>query len=176
MSIATRTGDQGTTALMFGRRVSKADPRVEAYGTVDELNAAIGAARASCRDKRVAQRLLQIQKELVILMGELAVAVEDRARYQKQGFKFVVAEMVERLGRWVTEIEAQRPRFDGWSTPGATPTAAALDVARTVCRRAERRVVALGETRRKRNPEVIRYLNRLGDLLWLMARQEETRS
>src|SRR5512143_3781471 len=119
MSIATKTGDKGTTALMFGRRVSKADPRVDAYGTVDELNAAIGVARATNRDRWATKRLLAIQKELIILMGELAVAVEDRARYQRQGFQFVTAEMVERLGRWVTEIEAQRPRFDGWSTPGA---------------------------------------------------------
>src|SRR5437764_86963 len=109
-------------------------------------------------------------------MGELAVAIEDRERYQKQGFKFVAAETVERLGRFVTEIEKQQPKFDGWATPGGTPTAAALDVARTVCRRAERRVVALGEDCKKLNPEVIRYLIRLADLLWLMARKEETLS
>lgn len=176
MSIATKTGDDGTTALMYGRRVSKNDPRVEAYGTVDELNAAIGVARAACKDKWTAKQLLEIQKELVILMGELAVAVEDRNRYRKQGFKFVSARMVERLGRLVTEIEAQHPKFDGWATPGATPTAAALDMARTICRRAERRVAALGEERRKLNPVVIKFLNRLADLLWLMARREETRA
>src|ERR1041385_8891616 len=139
MSIATKTGDDGTTALMYGRRVSKADPRVEAYGTVDELNAAIGLARSSCKDQWIAGRILDVQKELVTLMGELAVAPEDRERYQKQGFKVVTADMTERVGEWVVEIEKQQPKFDGWATPGATPTAAALDVARTVCRRAERR-------------------------------------
>lgn len=176
MSIATKTGDDGTTALMFGRRVAKTDPRVEAYGTVDELNASIGLARASCKDKWIAGRLLDVQKELVTLMGELAVAPEDRERYRKQGFKLVTAAMTERVGEWVIEIEKQAPKFDGWATPGATPTAAALDVARTVCRRAERRVVALGEDYKKLNPELIRYLNRLADLLWLMARKEETHS
>lgn len=174
MSIATKTGDDGTTALMYGRRVAKTDPRVEAYGTVDELNASIGLARSSCKDKWTAGRLVEIQKELVTLMGELAVAPEDRGRYQKQGFKFVTTSMTERIGEFVIEIEKQQPKFDGWATPGATPTAAALDVARTVCRRAERRVVALGEDCKKLNPEVIRYVNRLADLLWLMARKEET--
>src|ERR1041384_6166195 len=176
MSIATKTGDDGTTALMYGRRVSKTDPRVEAYGTVDELNAALGVARSGCQDKWIAERLIEIQKELVILMGELAVAAEDRVRYQKGGFKFVGTEMVDRLGQYVIEIEAQQPKFDGWATPGGTPTAAALDVARTICRRAERRVVALGVEYQKLNPELIRYLNRLADLLWLMARKEESRT
>jgi cob(I)alamin adenosyltransferase len=176
MSISTKTGDGGTTALMYGRRVSKTDPRVEAYGTVDELNAAIGVARSVCKDKWTAERLIEIQKELVILMGELAVADEDRDRYKKQGYKFVSEEMVEHLGKWVKHVESEQPKFDGWATPGATPTAAALDVARTVCRRAERRVVALGEERKKLNPEVVKYLNRLADLLWLMARREESRA
>jgi len=175
MSIATKTGDDGTTALMFGRRVSKDDPRVEAYGNIDELNAAIGVARASCPDRWVTDRLVEIQNELVLLMGELSVATEDRERYQKQGYRIVTAEMVGRIGKLVIEIEAQHPKFDGWATPGATPTAAALDMARTICRRAERRVVALGK-RDPLNPEVIKYLNRLADLLWLMARREETRS
>jgi cob(I)alamin adenosyltransferase len=175
MSIVTKTGDDGTTALMYGRRVAKNDLRVEAYGAVDELNAALGVVRAGARDETAANQLLEIQKELVVLMGELAVMTEDRERYQKQGFSFVTGTMVERLGTWVIEIESQQPKFDGWATPGGTEIAAALDVARTVCRRAERRVVALGEDLKKLNPEVIRYLNRLADLLWLMARREESR-
>jgi cob(I)alamin adenosyltransferase len=174
MSIATKTGDTGTTALMYGRRVSKTDPRVEAYGTVDELNAAIGVARSACNDKWTAGKLVEIQKELVILMGELAVADEDRERYKKQGYKFVTAGMVDRIGELVAEVEKQQSKFDGWATPGGTSAAAAFDVARTVCRRAERRVVALGEERRKFNPEVVKYLNRFADLLWLMARNAES--
>ena len=176
MSIATKTGDDGTTALMYGRRVPKTDPRVEAYGTVDELNAAIGVARAGCTDAWIAERLLSIQKELVILMGELAVAAEDRERYRKGGCEFVGPGMVDRLGSLVIEIESQQPKFDGWATPGGTPTAAALDLARTICRRAERRVVALGPVARKLNPDLIRYLNRLADLLWLMARKDESQA
>lgn len=174
-SISTKTGDHGTTALMYGRRVPKNDPRVEAYGTVDELNAALGVARASSRDRWLNETILAIQKELVVLMGELAVAVEDRERYREQGFGFVDGPMTERLDKLVHEVEAQQPKFDGWSTPGGTPTAAALDVARTVCRRAERRVIDLGEERRALNPEVVRHLNRLADLLWLLARREETK-
>ena len=174
MSIATKTGDDGTTALMYGRRLSKSDPRFEAFGTVDELNAAIGMVRASSPNAWTADRLIEIQRELVILMGELAVVPEDRERYANGGFHFVTTPMVEHLGQLVIEIEAQQPKFDGWSTPGATPAAAALEVARTVCRRAERRVVALGAPIQQLNPEVIRYLNRLADLLWLMARREES--
>ena len=97
MSIATKTGDNGTTALMYGRRVSKTDPRVRAYGTVDELNAALGMVRATVGDPFVADAVLAIQKELVILMGELAVATGDRERYRVAGYHFVEAAMVDRL-------------------------------------------------------------------------------
>lgn len=174
MSIITKTGDDGTTALMFGRRVPKTHPQVEAYGTVDELNAALGVARAASRDKTAADHLLGIQKELIILMGELAVLPEDRERYQQQGYKFVTAAMAERLERSAKEIESQGLKLDDWAMPGANIAAAVLDVARTVCRRAERRVAALGDAHGKTNPELLRYLNRLSDLLWLMARREES--
>src|SRR5882724_2652051 len=98
MSIATKTGDDGTTALMYGRRVSKTETRVAAYGTVDELNAALGFVRATVSEPFVTEAVLAIQKELVILMGELAVAPEDRDRYALSGrFKFVEAPMVDAL-------------------------------------------------------------------------------
>ncbi len=175
MSIATKTGDDGTTALMYGRRVSKTDARVAAYGTVDELNAALGFVRATAGDAFVADAVLAIQKELVILMGELAVAPEDRERYAKANFKFVEAPMVEALTALIDDLEKNHHiTYDGWATPGATPGSAALDLARTVCRRAERQVVALGETGAPVNPEIIRYLNRLSDLCWLWARWVET--
>jgi cob(I)alamin adenosyltransferase len=176
MSIATKTGDRGTTALMYGRRVSKTHPRVEAYGSVDELNAALGTARAAARHDFLRANLLAIQKDLVILMGELAVAQEDLPRYLKGGFKLVAPEMTARLDALVKEIEAQKISFDGWATPGATPGSAALDVARTTCRRAERRVCALSESGQLQNAEVIIYLNRLSDLLWLFARWAETKA
>lgn len=175
MSIVTKTGDQGTTGLMYNRRVSKCHPRVEAYGCVDELNAAIGLARATGEDDFVRDNLPFIQKDLVILMGELATAVEDLPRYVKDGFSLVLPEMTAKLDKLVKEIEAQKVAYKGWATPGATVHSAALDVARTVCRRAERRVCALQEINQLHNAEIIIYLNRLADLLWLFARWVETK-
>jgi cob(I)alamin adenosyltransferase len=176
MSIATKTGDQGTTGLMYNRRVSKCHPRVEAYGCVDELNAALGLARATGKQKFVTDHLLEIQQELVILMGELATAVDDLPRYVKDGFQLVKPEMTAKLDKLVEEIEAQKIAFKGWATPGASEHAAALDVARTVCRRAERRVCALHESGQLHNPEIVIFLNRLADLLWLFARWVETKA
>ena len=176
MSIATRTGDNGTTGLMYNRRVSKCHPRVEAYGTVDELNAALGLARASAQQAFVADNLLVIQKDLVTLMGELTTGTDDLPRYAKDGFTLVSAELTAKLNKLVAEIEAQSVTFKGWATPGATLNSAALDVARTVCRRAERRVCALHEVGQLHNPEIIIYLNRLADLLWLFARWVETKA
>ena len=174
MSIVTKTGDAGTTALMYGRRVAKNHPRVEAYGTVDELNAALGVARATASEKFISENLLAIQKHLVTVMGELAVLPEDLPRYAKDGFGAVTPEMTAQLEALVKEIESQNVSFKGWATPGATPTAAALDLARTICRRAERRVCDLNQSGELKNPEIIIFLNRLGDLLWLFARWEET--
>ena len=174
MSIVTKTGDKGTTALMYGRRVPKSHPRVEAYGTVDELNAALGLARASATHDFLRTNLLVIQQDLVTLMGELATGVEDLPRYIKDGYSLVTPAMTHKLDAVVKEIEAQSITFKGWATPGATLNSAALDVARTVCRRAERRVCALQEADQLHNSEIIIYLNRLADLLWLMARWVET--
>jgi len=171
MSIATKTGDAGTTALMFGRRVSKTDVRVEAYGSVDELNAALGLAKAQTRQALVSEPVAGIQKELVTVMGELAVADEDLERYLNSGCKQVTAVMVERLGLLVDDLEKKHKiDYKGWATPGVTLEAGAFDFARTVCRRAERRVVELQEKNGNVNPEIIRYLNRLSDLCWLYAR------
>jgi cob(I)alamin adenosyltransferase len=174
MSIATKTGDQGTTALMYGRRVSKCHPRVEAYGCVDELNTALGLARAAAAQPFMGEHMLVIQKDLVVLMGELATAVEDLPRYVKDGYSLVHAGMARKLDEWIHEIEAQNLSLKGWATPGANSSAAALDLARTICRRAERRVCALQETGQLQNSQIIVYLNRLADLLWLFARRAET--
>jgi cob(I)alamin adenosyltransferase len=175
MSIATKTGDSGTTALMYGHRVSKCHPRVEACGAVDELNAAIGFARATVAHRFVTDHLFTTQKELVALMGELATLPEDIARYAKDGFPVLANEMTSRLDRIVKEIEAQNVSFKDWATPGATQGSAVLDVARTTCRRAERRVCALHDAGQLQNPEILVYLNRLSDALWLMARWVEAR-
>jgi len=176
MSIVTKTGDKGMTALMYSRRVGKCHPRVEAYGCVDELNTTLGLARASAEKDFVRESLLMIQHDLVTLMGELATAVEDLPRYVKDGYTLVTSQMTHKLDALVKEIEAQSVSFKGWATPGACLNSAALDMARTVCRRAERRVCALQEADQLQNSEIIIYLNRLADLLWLMARWVETHS
>ena len=173
MSIATRTGDKGKTSLMYGRRVEKFDLRVETYGTVDELNAALGMARAQAQLDLVKTELLLIQKQLVVLMGELAVAPEDSERYAKDKYPKLTPEMLQRLDDLVAKIEQEKITFDGWATPGASVASASLDVARTVCRRAERLVAKLAASN-EIDYLVIRYLNRLSDLLWLMARYTET--
>ena len=176
MKIYTRTGDDGTTGLLGKARVPKHDVRVEAYGSVDELNAALGLARAHATAPFVADNLLRIQQDLVTLMGELATGVEDLPRYVKDGFALVTPELTAKLDALVAEVEAQSVSFKGWATPGATVGSAALDVARTTARRAERRVVALHDAGQLQNPEIIIYLNRLSDLLWLLARWVETQA
>jgi cob(I)alamin adenosyltransferase len=175
MSIATKTGDAGTTGMMFNRRVSKCHPRVEAYGAVDELNTAIGMARATAEHQFVSGNLLLIQKDLVLLMGELATQVEDLPRYLKDGYGIVTPELTSKLDELVKGIESQKVSFKGWATPGANLNSAALDVARTTCRRAERRVCALQESNQLQNSGIVIYLNRLSDTLWLLARWVETR-
>jgi cob(I)alamin adenosyltransferase len=170
MSISTRTGDDGTSGLLFNRRVSKTDARIEAYGTVDELNAALGLARAAAGPGPLHDEILRIQNELVLIMGELALLEEDRPRYERLKHEYIPAAATERLTSLVHDVES-RVSIKGWALPGGTPLGAALDFARTVCRRAERRVLILRE--QHLNPEIVRYLNRLSDLCWIWARQAE---
>jgi cob(I)alamin adenosyltransferase len=177
LSIATKTGDAGETALMYGRRVPKTHWRVEACGTVDELNSSLGLVRATTSEKLIQEVVLSVQKELVILMGELALHDDDRERYIKDGYKIVTAAMVDRLTDVVNDLEKNyHIVFKHWATPGHNLSAAALDVARTTCRRAERRVIAVAGSTDSVNPETIRYLNRLSDVLWLFARFVETQT
>jgi len=175
MSIVTKHGDQGTTALMYNRQVSKCHPRVEAYGAVDELNAAIGLARAAATDGKLRDNLAATQQDLVRLMGELATLVEDLPRYVKDGHSLVSPAMTSALEKWIAELEAAKVSTKGWAMPGANTTSAALDLARTVCRRAERRACALQEAGQLHNAEIVVYLNRLSDLLWLLARWIEAK-
>jgi cob(I)alamin adenosyltransferase len=174
VSIVTKTGDSGTTSLMYGRRVPKHHPRVEAYGAVDELNSALGLARSTAILDLVRDNLLRIQNDLVILMGELATAPEDMPRYLKDGFVRLAADKTAKLEELVNEVEPKIPLKD-WAMPGATFHGAALDSARVVCRRAERRACALQDAGELGNGEIIVYLNRLADLLWLLARFVETK-
>jgi cob(I)alamin adenosyltransferase len=167
MSIVTKTGDQGETSLMYGRRVSKTDPQVEAYGSVDELNAALGLARALCPDEFVTKEILAAQKDLIVLMGELATSREDLDRYVKDGFKLTTALMVDRLAEIIVDLEKDKSLYPkDWVIPGANAASAALDLARTAGRRAERSVAELKDL----NGEILRYLNRLSDLCWILAR------
>ena len=170
MSIVTKTGDQGETSLMYGRRVPKNDPRVAAYGSVDELTAALGLARAFSQHNFVSEKLLAIQKDLIVVMGELATATEDQQRYVGDGFQITDAKMVDGLGETITELEKDRSLYPkDWVIPGANATSAALDLARVTCRRAERAVSEL----KGANPEILRYLNRLSDWCWILARYSE---
>ena len=174
MSIATKTGDKGETSLMYGRRVPKTDHRVDAYGCVDELNSALGLARAAVTDPFVGSEILTAQRELITVMGELATAPEDLERFQKDGFEITTSAMVDRVTAVINKIEGgEKMTFKDWVIPGAFLPSAALDVARTTCRRAERRVAALVTDDQNFNIEILRYLNRLSDLCWLLARKIE---
>ncbi len=173
-SIATRTGDDGTTALLYGQRVPKDHPQVEAIGNLDELNAALGLAKAQCPNTERRAELERIQKELVALMGEVVCAESDLERYAKSKFEKIDEAALARLDAGVAAIEAKNVKFDGWATPGANLHAAALDHARTIARRAERRLIALGHHGRPLRLLLLQYVNRLSDLLWLMAREAES--
>lgn len=174
-SIATRKGDDGTTGLLYGQRVAKDHPQVEAVGALDELNAALGLAKATGKFRVPRTAIEQIQRDLVALMGEVACAEKDAARFAASKFPRISAGDLARLDQAVAEVEARQPKFDGWATPGKNPPAAALDLARTVARRAERRLVELSQHGRKVRPVILQYLNRLSDLLWLLAREAEGR-
>jgi len=172
-SIATRTGDDGTTSLLYGQRVPKDHPQIEAVGALDELNAALGLARASLPPGPVKAELERIQQDLVALMGEVACAESDAGRHAASPFVRIGDPALARVDAAVAAIEARRPKFDGWATPGANPPAAALDLARTAARRAERRLVGLAAHGRRLRPLLLQYVNRVSDLLWLMAREAE---
>ena len=164
--IYTRTGDRGDTGLFGGGRVRKDDPRVEAYGTVDELNALVGLAAAVADDAQIKGWLGAIQSELFVLGAELATP--DPARVKKQ----IVPLDESTIARWesvIDEIAAELPPLQHFVLPGGHPAAAHLHVARTVCRRAERRLLTLARTANVR-PECVAYLNRLSDLLFMLAR------
>ena len=172
-SIATRTGDDGTTSLLYGQRVPKDHPQIEAVGALDELNAALGLAKAARPPGHDATSLEQLQRDLIALMGEVSCAETDVARHAASKFVRITDADLARVDAAVAALEARGLRFDGWATPGANPAAAALEVARTAARRAERRLSALPAAGRHLRPLLLRYVNRASDLLWLMAREAE---
>jgi cob(I)alamin adenosyltransferase len=165
MSIATMRGDTGETSLAGAVRVSKGHLRVEAYGTVDELNSFMGLARAIIDDADVRTLVKGIQRELFALGSALATAPTG-----SKNEPAVTSAMVDALTNEVHRIEAIEGILADWSIPGEHPASAAFDVTRTVCRRAERQVVRLMESGEPVNPQILAYLNRLSDLLWLLGR------
>lgn len=173
-SISTRTGDDGTTGLLYGQRVAKDHPQIEAVGSLDELNSALGVAKAAGPTDANRVALERIQRDLISLMGEIACAEADSAKYAASKFEKVGESDLARLDAAVAAIEAKKIDFAGWATPGANPHAAALDLARSVARRAERRLLALPKHGKTVRPLLVKYLNRVSDLLWLMAREAET--
>ena len=170
--IYTKRGDSGETGLLYGGRVPKTDPRCEAYGTTDEAVSALGLARALSDDPRVKEIVTQVQRELFTVGAELATAPEQYGTMQRH-FSIVSAPMVERLEQLIDELEAQVQLPRSFIVPGASAASAALDLARTILRRAERRTVALKEAGLLTNDEILRYLNRLADLLFMLARYQD---
>jgi cob(I)alamin adenosyltransferase len=165
VSIATKLGDRGQTGLIGGTRVSKADARVEAYGTVDELNAALGLARSLCPDESIRSATEEIQRTLFRVGASLATPPTHR----KTVAALTLAD-IDSLTTQVHRIESLDGILADWHLPGAHVPSSAFELARTVCRRAERCAVRLEETGEEVQPEVIAYLNRLSDLLWLFGR------
>ena len=169
--VYTRTGDDGTTALGGGQRLGKDAPRIEAYGDVDELNSSLGAALAVGLDPALAQTLERVQNELFHLGSDLCILEEDK---ETLPVPQVEERHVAALEREIDELSATLPPLENFILPGGSDGAAALHLARTVCRRAERRVVALGRVEAI-GDWAVRYLNRLSDLLFVMARAENAR-
>lgn len=177
MSVITRRGDDGQTDFTFGRRCPKNSLRVQAYGEVDELNAALGLARALGLCAEVEQLVDKVQACLVGLMGELATLPQDLPLYRSRGYARVGAEDVAWAEAQAQALEAREGvAFTGWVRPGQQggPAAAALELARAVCRRAERSALALHDREPLANASLLIFLNRLSDLIWLAARFESS--
>lgn len=170
MSIATKRGDGGQTGLVGGIRVSKTHPRVECHGAIDELISQMGFARSLCQDAEVRGHVERLQRELYQVGSAIATPPESKIKPPE-----ITAAMVDALEAEVHRIEAQPGVLADWSLPGSAPDSAAMDVARTVCRRVERLATALMEAGTIQNPAILAYLNRLSDLLWLFGRLLEAR-
>ena len=172
MSIITGRGDSGDTDLLFGKRIAKTSQRIEALGNVDELNAALGLARAAADDAARVELIDRLQSLLIGLMGQLACLPEDEDRYLAKKYAAITADDLKWIVATAHQYEAQGIQFTGWAKPGAEGSLAraGLDLSRAVARRAERSLLALHESG-EAVPEVVRlFFNRLSDLLWILAR------
>ena len=167
----SKKGDRGFTSLRGGQRISKSGPRPEAYGTLDEASSALGIARASAIQRTTQEIILSIQKDLLLLAAELATAPEDSKKYSRQ----ITTDHVNRLERLIEELQKEVVIGKEFIFPGETMASAAIDLSRTIVRRAERKAVRLLQEKIIANVEVLRFLNRLADLLFTLARYEESR-
>ncbi len=170
MKLFNKKGDEGETSLLFGGRVSKSDPRTETYGILDEAVSALGLGRALAEKERVKEIVLELQKELFVVGAELATQDENLERLTDR----IDEAKVDKLQGLIEELEGQIELPKAFIIPGADPASAALDLARTTIRRGERRAVGLREQGILKNSEILRYLNRLADLVFVLARLEET--
>jgi cob(I)alamin adenosyltransferase len=169
-----KKGDKGETSLLYGARVPKSDLRCEAYGTIDEAGSALGLARQFC-EQEVKDVILGVQKELFVVGAELATPAEHYRKLAEKG-NVVTSQMVQKLEDFIDQFESRVKMPDAFIVPGGAGTgSAALDVARTIIRRAERRVVQLRDSGVAVNEEIMRYINRLADLVFTLARYQETR-
>lgn len=174
VSIITGRGDNGETDLLFGHRVSKSSQRIKTLGVIDELNAALGIARASGSREEWITIIDTVQEKLVGLMGQMATLPEDYPRYRESGFPLIDGEDVDWILEEARGFEAAGVRFKGWARPGeeGCQARAAIDFARTIARKAEREILILHESGESVPEEVRLYLNKLSDLLWILARVE----
>jgi cob(I)alamin adenosyltransferase len=172
MRIYTKKGDDGTTGLLYGGRVSKADLRTEVYGTLDETVSALGLARAAGLVERVEQIVVRIQREMFLVGAQLATSADNQDRLQ-EGISKVSPAMTEQAERDIDALLEEHPLPQEFILPGALLSSAGLDVARSTIRRAERQAVALDKEGLVADPEILRYLNRVSDLLFACARYEE---
>lgn len=170
--VYTKFGDKGETSLLYGGRVSKNDPHTEAYGITDEAVSVMGLARALSGEQRIKDILRDAQRELFTIAAELATEPDKYELFQ-QHFAPVTAQMVENLEQTIDGLEEEFQMPNVFVLPGGSPESAAIDMARTSIRTAERRVVALAEAGRLTNELIIHYLNRLGDLLFVLARYQD---
>jgi cob(I)alamin adenosyltransferase len=172
MRIYTKGGDDGTTGLLFGGRVPKDDVRAAVYGTLDEAVSALGLARAAGVGSRVEEIVIRIQRELFVVGAELATAEQNRPKLEP-GVSKVTPDMTERAEADIDALTATHPLPEEFVLPGEIASSAALDLSRSVARRAERQAVTLERAGLMGDTEVLRYLNRLSDLLFVLARYEE---
>jgi cob(I)alamin adenosyltransferase len=173
MSIATKTGDRGRTDLYLGRRVSKDHPRVEVFGSLDELCAFLGWARSMLKDEETSKLIERIQRELFIIGAEVAVTPGNVGKLERRIDQSYVRRLDEELARWEKDARFEACCF---YLPGESTLACSFDIARTVARRAERRIVTLRNKGMIRNPHILAYLNRLSDLLFVLSRYYEPES